>query len=155
MQFNVVPIQRMSSFFFLTSTFKCILPSHSQYLQSWLLIKAHKSQYFGHASRMNNDVNLMKTAPAGSVSGNAISSMGISVPPPVENTPVPASQPSPRIYQERVHVSVNTLPEFNSVSALCFFTVSPYASVGLLLQAEWRKLLTVNQIVTPQYHQGL
>lgn len=46
---------------------------------------------------------------------NAISSMGISAPPPVENTPVPASQPSPRVYQETVHVSVNTLPEFNSM----------------------------------------
>ncbi|KAM7374274.1 hypothetical protein PAMP_006942 [Pampus punctatissimus] len=45
----------------------------------------------------------------------AISSMGISAPPPVENTPAPASQPSPRVYQERVHVSVNTLPEFNSM----------------------------------------
>lgn len=82
---------------------------------------------------MNNDVNLMKMAPADSVSGNAISSMGISAPPPVENTPVPASQPSPRIYQERVHVSINTLPEFNSVRALFFFTVSPYASVRHLL----------------------
>uniref|UniRef100_A0A3Q3XGD4 GDNF/GAS1 domain-containing protein n=1 Tax=Mola mola TaxID=94237 RepID=A0A3Q3XGD4_MOLML len=51
----------------------------------------------------------------------AISSMGISVPPPVENTPVPASQPPPRIYQERVHISVNTLPEFNSVSTRRFF----------------------------------
>lgn len=97
----------------------------------------------------------MKTAPAGSVSGNAISSMGISAPPPVENTPVPASQPSPRIYQERVHVSVNTLPEFNSVSVLCFFTVSPYVNVGLLLQAESRKWLSVYQIVTPLYLQGL
>ncbi|KAM7397925.1 hypothetical protein PAMA_006001 [Pampus argenteus] len=45
----------------------------------------------------------------------AISSMGISAPPPVENTPAPASHPSPRVYQERVHVSVNTLPEFNSM----------------------------------------
>ncbi|GLD46858.1 GDNF family receptor alpha-4-like isoform X2 [Lates japonicus] len=53
--------------------------------------------------------------PADSVSGNAISSMGISAPPPMENTPVPASQPSPHVYQERVHVSVNTLPEFNSM----------------------------------------
>lgn len=87
--------------------------------------------YFGDTSRINNNVNIMKMAPADSVSGNAISSMGISAPPPVENTPVPASQPSPRIYQERVHVSVNTLPEFNSVSALYFFTVSPYASVRL------------------------
>ncbi len=100
---------------------------------------------------MNNDVNLMKMAPADSVSGNAISSMGISAPPPVENTPVPASQPSPRIYQERVHVSVNTLPEFNSVSALCFFTLSPYASVRHLLEAELQKRLTVYQVVTPKY----
>ncbi|XP_054899980.1 GDNF family receptor alpha-4-like [Poeciliopsis prolifica] len=46
---------------------------------------------------------------------NAISSMGISAPPPVELTPVPVSQPSPRVFQERVHVSVNTLPEFNSM----------------------------------------
>ncbi|XP_074529288.1 GDNF family receptor alpha-4-like [Halichoeres trimaculatus] len=47
---------------------------------------------------------------------NAISSMGISAAPPAEkNTPVPASVPSPRVYQERVHVSVNTLPEFNSM----------------------------------------
>nr|XP_020454516.1 GDNF family receptor alpha-4-like [Monopterus albus] len=46
---------------------------------------------------------------------NAISSMGISAPPPVENAPVPGSQPSPRINQERVHDSVNTLPEFNSM----------------------------------------
>lgn len=61
--------------------------------------------------------------PAACVSGNAISSMGISAPPPVENTPVPASQPSPRIYQERVHVSENTLPEFNSVSTLYCLTI--------------------------------
>lgn len=80
---------------------------------------------------MNNDVNLMKAAPADSVSGNAISSMGISAPPPVENTPVPASQPSPRIHQERVHVSVNTLPEFNSVSARYFVALAPYASARL------------------------
>ncbi|XP_071754234.2 GDNF family receptor alpha-4-like [Centroberyx gerrardi] len=46
---------------------------------------------------------------------NAISSMGSGAPPPVENTPMPASQPSPRVYQERVHVSVNTLPDFNSM----------------------------------------
>ncbi|XP_041865220.1 GDNF family receptor alpha-4-like [Melanotaenia boesemani] len=46
---------------------------------------------------------------------NAINSMGISAPPPVEHTPVPVSQPSPRVYQESVHVSVNTLPEFNSM----------------------------------------
>ncbi|XP_058484356.1 GDNF family receptor alpha-4-like [Solea solea] len=46
---------------------------------------------------------------------NAISSMGISAPPAVENTPVPASQTPPRIYQEGVHVSVNTLPEFTSM----------------------------------------
>lgn len=85
---------------------------------------------------MNNDVNLMKMTPADSVSGNAISSMGISAPPPVENTPVPASQPSPHVYQERVHVSVNTLPEFNSVSALYLLTVSPYVSVRHLLRAE-------------------
>ncbi|XP_075958400.1 GDNF family receptor alpha-4-like isoform X2 [Anarhichas minor] len=45
---------------------------------------------------------------------SGISSMGISAP-PVENTPVPASQPSPRVYQERVHARVNTLPEFNSM----------------------------------------
>lgn len=85
---------------------------------------------------MNKDVKLMKKAPADCVSGNAISSMGISAPPPVENTPVPASQPSPHVFQERVHVSVNTLPEFNSVSTLYFFTVLPYASVQHLLQAE-------------------
>lgn len=104
---------------------------------------------------MNNNVNLMMMAPADSVSGNAISSMGISAPPPVENTPVPASQPSPHIYQETAHVSVNTLPEFNSVSALYFFTVSPYASVRHLLEAELKKRLTVFQVVTPKYHQGL
>ncbi|XP_017293287.1 GDNF family receptor alpha-4 [Kryptolebias marmoratus] len=46
---------------------------------------------------------------------DAISSMGISAPPPVELTPVPVSQPSPRVYQERVPVSVNTLPDFNSM----------------------------------------
>ncbi|XP_071317446.1 GDNF family receptor alpha-4-like [Trachinotus anak] len=46
---------------------------------------------------------------------NAINSMGISAPPPVEHTPVPASQPSPRVFQERVHISVNTLPEFTSM----------------------------------------
>ncbi|XP_010765275.1 GDNF family receptor alpha-3 [Notothenia coriiceps] len=46
---------------------------------------------------------------------NAISSMGISALPPVENTPVPASPPPPRVYQEKVHVGVNTLPEFNSM----------------------------------------
>ena len=97
----------------------------------------------------------MKMAPAVSVSGNAISSMGISAPPPVENTPMPASQPSPRIYQERVHVSVNTLPEFNSVSALYFFTVSPYVRVRHSLQGELKRRLTVYQVVTPQHHQGL
>ncbi|KAM4620333.1 GDNF family receptor alpha-4-like [Polymixia lowei] len=46
---------------------------------------------------------------------NAISSMGSSAPPPMEITPVPASQTSPRVYRERVHVSVNTLPDFNSM----------------------------------------
>ncbi len=98
---------------------------------------------------MDNDVNLMKTAPADCVSGNAISSMGISAPPPVENTPVPVSQASPHIYQERVHVSVNTLPEFNSVSALYLFAVSPYANVRYSLQAELRKRLTVYQTPSP------
>lgn len=97
----------------------------------------------------------MKTDPAGSVSGNAISSMGISAPPPVENTPVPASQPPPRIYLERVHVSVNTLPEFNSVSAIFCLTVSPYASVRHLLEAELKNRLTRYQVVTPKCHQGL
>uniref|UniRef100_A0A3B4TUQ8 GDNF family receptor alpha-4-like n=5 Tax=Seriola TaxID=8160 RepID=A0A3B4TUQ8_SERDU len=53
---------------------------------------------------------------------NAINSMGVSAPPPVEHTPVPASQPPPRVFQERVHISVNTLPEFTSVSALYFLT---------------------------------
>ena len=67
----------------------------------------------------------MKISPADFVSGNAINSMGISAPPPVEHTPVPVSQPSPRVYQERVHVSVNTLPEFNSVSTHSLYTVSP------------------------------
>lgn len=86
-------------------------------------IDKYKGHYVGGASRMNNDVNLIKMVPAACVSGNAISSMGISAPPPVENTPVPASQPSPRIYQERVHVSVNTLPEFNSVSTLYCLTI--------------------------------
>ncbi|XP_006802326.1 GDNF family receptor alpha-4-like [Neolamprologus brichardi] len=46
---------------------------------------------------------------------SAISSMGISAPPPVENSPMPTSQPSPHVYQEKVHVSVNTLPEFDSM----------------------------------------
>ncbi|KAM8835104.1 GDNF family receptor alpha-4-like [Synchiropus picturatus] len=45
---------------------------------------------------------------------SAISSMGVFAPPPVVNTPLPASQPSPRLHQERVHVSVNTIPEFKS-----------------------------------------
>lgn len=70
----------------------------------------------------------MMMTPADCVSGNAISSMGISAPPPVDTTPAPASQFPPRIYQERVHVRVNTLPEFNSVSALVFLSVSRYAS---------------------------
>lgn len=104
---------------------------------------------------MNNDVNLMMMAPADSVSGNAISSMGISAPPPVENTPVPVSQPSPRIYQETAHVSVNTLPEFNSVSALYFIIVSPYAGVRHMLEAELKERLTVYQVATPKYHQEL
>lgn len=78
--------------------------------------------------KMNIDVNLMKMAPADSLSGNAISSMGISAPPPAENTPLPASRPPPRVFQERVHVRVNTLPKFNSVRTLCFLTFSPYAS---------------------------
>lgn len=103
------------------------------------LTKLMKVTFFGEASEMNNDVNLMTTAPADSVSGNAISSMGVSAPPPVENTPVPVSQPSPHIYQERVHVSVNTLPEFNSVSAPYFFSVSPYANVRYLLQEELKR----------------
>lgn len=66
-------------------------------------------------------MRLMKVSPAGSVSGNAISSMGISAPPPVDLTPVPVSQPSPRVYQERVPVSVHTLPDFNSVRILSSF----------------------------------
>ncbi|KAM3869211.1 GDNF family receptor alpha-3 [Diretmus argenteus] len=44
---------------------------------------------------------------------NAISSMG-SAAAPVENTPMPAAQTTPRVHQERVHISVNTLPDFNS-----------------------------------------
>lgn len=39
--------------------------------------------------------------------------MGVSVAPPVENTALPESQPSPRVHQERLHHSHNTLPEFN------------------------------------------
>lgn len=54
--------------------------------------------------------------PAVSFSGNAISSMGFAAAPAAENTPAPATQPPPRVHQERVRVSVNTLPEFNSVS---------------------------------------
>uniref|UniRef100_A0A672ZN70 GDNF/GAS1 domain-containing protein n=1 Tax=Sphaeramia orbicularis TaxID=375764 RepID=A0A672ZN70_9TELE len=69
---------------------------------------------------------------------NAISSMGVSAPPPVENTAVPASQPSPRVYQERVHVSVNTLPEFNSVGVLRLLSLLPHATVEVLLEAELR-----------------
>lgn len=93
--------------------------------------------------------------PAGFVSGGAISSMGISAPPFVENTPVPALQPSTRVYKERVHVSVNTLPEFNNVSVLCFFAVLPYADVRHLLQAEFKIWLAVYQVVTLRYHKGL
>lgn len=90
-----------------------------QPLQSWkLLAVLYESLFFGDASRMNSDAAQMKTSPAASLPGNAINSMGVSAPPPVENTPVPASQPSPRVFQERVHVSVNTLPEYNSVSSL-------------------------------------
>lgn len=85
--------------------------------------------------------------PADCVSGNAISSMGIFAPPAVENTPVPASQPSSRVYQEIVHVSVNTLPEFTSVSAVCSLTVTPYARVG-----HERNWLTLYQLVTPKNH---
>ncbi|TKS83976.1 GDNF family receptor alpha-4 [Collichthys lucidus] len=46
---------------------------------------------------------------------NAISSVGVSATPPVENTPVPTSQATPRIDHERVHTSINTFPEFNSM----------------------------------------
>lgn len=60
----------------------------------------------------------MKVSAGDSVSGNAISSMGTPAPPPVEHTPIPDSHPPPHIYQERVHVSVKTLSEFNSVSSL-------------------------------------
>lgn len=42
--------------------------------------------------------------------------MGFAAAPAAENTPAPATQPPPRVHQERVRVSVNTLPEFNSVS---------------------------------------
>lgn len=69
--------------------------------------------------------------------GNSISSMGVSAPPPGGSTAVPASQPSPRVYQERVHVSVNTLPEFNSVSDLSLSQyVSPYAAFATLGEAK-------------------
>lgn len=94
----------------------------------------------------------MKMTPADSISGNAINSMGVSAPPPVEHTPVPASQPSPRVFQERVHISVNTLPEFTSVSALDFLTVSPNIGVERLLWAGLKKWLTAYQVVTPNYH---
>ena len=93
---------------------------------------------------MNHDVNLMKSIPADSVSGNAISSMGISTPPPLETSPAPASQPSPRVYQERMHVNVNTLPEFTSVSAPYFLTI---CYCRHLLQAKLQKWLSV--VITP------
>lgn len=84
----------------------------------------------------------MTASPVAPVSGNAISSMGIAAPPPVELTPVPVSQPSPRIYQERVPSSVNTLPEFDSVSARS----APPLPHHVLVQ------LTVNPVLTPLLH---
>lgn len=108
--------------------------------------------YCGDATKINIDVNLIGLAPADSLSGNAISSMGISAPPPAENTPVPASQPPPRVFQERIHVRVNTLPKFNSVSTLCFLTFSPYACGRHFLWAELEMCLTVYQVVTPKHH---
>lgn len=128
------------------------MPALSLVVALSLLINSH---YFSDASRLSNDVKQVKMVPAGFVSGGAISSMGISAPPPVENTPAPAPQTSTRIYKERVHVSVNTLPEFNSVRALCIFTVTPYADVRHLLQADFKKWLTVYQVVTLRYHKGL
>uniref|UniRef100_A0A3B3ZU83 GDNF/GAS1 domain-containing protein n=1 Tax=Periophthalmus magnuspinnatus TaxID=409849 RepID=A0A3B3ZU83_9GOBI len=50
-------------------------------------------------------------------------SMGVSaVPPPPpseENTAAPAPLPSEHVHPERLHISHNTVPESNSVSALC------------------------------------
>ncbi|KAF6728881.1 GDNF family receptor alpha-4 [Oryzias melastigma] len=46
---------------------------------------------------------------------NAISSMGISAPPLVEQTLAPASQLPPHVFQESDHVRVNTVTEFNSM----------------------------------------
>ncbi|XP_037126300.1 GDNF family receptor alpha-3 isoform X1 [Syngnathus acus] len=44
----------------------------------------------------------------------AISSMGISVAPPTETSPVPAPEPSPRVRDEKVHAG-NSLPEFTTI----------------------------------------
>lgn len=91
-------------------------------------------------------------APAGCVSGSGISSMGIPAPPPVENTPAPASQPPPRLHQERGRV--NTLPEFNSVSALYFFAVSHrMPALGSCYEANWNSLTEYYQVVTHEYQQ--
>lgn len=46
---------------------------------------------------------------------NAISSMGSSHPRPVENMPQPPLRPTPRLFQDKVHVYVNVLPDINSM----------------------------------------
>ncbi|XP_010744449.2 GDNF family receptor alpha-4 [Larimichthys crocea] len=81
---------------------------------------------------------------------NAISSVGVSAPPPVENTPVPTSQATPRIDHERVHTSTNTFPEFNSMEdseedeaededdSEGFIVIPPYSDKDLNVQSRAR-----------------
>uniref|UniRef100_A0A3B4GBF2 GDNF family receptor alpha 3 n=1 Tax=Pundamilia nyererei TaxID=303518 RepID=A0A3B4GBF2_9CICH len=76
---------------------------------------------------------------------SAISSMGISAPPPVENSPMPTSQPSPHVYQEKVHVSINTLPEFDSVSCLCSLRHM------LVVPVQLKRQSPVYQVITPKW----
>ncbi|KAG8008166.1 GDNF family receptor alpha-4, partial [Nibea albiflora] len=81
---------------------------------------------------------------------NAISSVGVSVPPPVENTHVPTSQSTPRIDHKKVHTSTNTFPESNSMedneedkvenedNSEGFIVIPPYSDKDLNVESRAR-----------------
>ncbi|KAM6986668.1 GDNF family receptor alpha-4-like [Aplochiton taeniatus] len=71
----------------------------------------------GSGNRWNDCLRILHMFSSNVCLRNAINSMGSSSPRPVESTPLPMPRPSPPIFQEKVHVSVNTitLPELNSM----------------------------------------
>lgn len=127
------------------------LISHAQFctvfseLMALTMLRKVTEIFLGDASGMNNDVKLKKISLLLLFLGSAISSMGISAPPPVENSPMPTSQPSPHVYQEKVHVSINTLPEFDSVSCLCSLRHM------LVVPVQLKRQSPVYQVITPKW----